>query len=250
MTTISATPNTATASITLVIEKTAAVTKVLRNNINGVGEVRALQTQLPSSASGQLILEDYEASAGLNTYTVIDGAEGAGTSVTLELDGPWLLVPVMPNYSQRVLAITNYGSQRIAQSTVHKVIGRESPLVSFGPLGLREGELEIFCASLIDARKIESVFTRGQPVMLKQNVEGMDMYMHGLSISITPVEPKGEDSTRYALSVDYLEVSRPSGTLSGALGWTLDELALSYSSFDEVAMKFASFDDLTIRREI
>jgi hypothetical protein len=250
VTTLTATPDTATASIQLSITYNSAVTRVLRNDANGVAEVRTLAGQLPTGASGTLIISDYEASAGINNYTVIDGSAGASASTTLVLDGPWLMVPVMPNYALQTTAITDYDSDRKSRSTVHEVIGRSDPLVAFGPMGTRTGSLEIFCASMKAARDLETVFTRGEVVMLKQNVEGMDMYFVGSSTGVSPYSVEGEGITRYSLTVDYTEIKRPLAPLAGALGWDFNALAAAYASFDVVAMKFATFDDLTLKDEI
>ncbi|QCO98971.1 hypothetical protein FCN77_16275 [Arthrobacter sp. 24S4-2] len=250
MTTITATPDTATASVQLSITYNSAVSRVLRNDANGIAEVRTLQGQLPTGSSGTLILSDYEAAAGLGTYSVIDAGSGASTTATLVLDKPWLMVPVMPNYALQAESITAYGSDRQSHSTVHTVIGRADPLVSFGPLGTRTGSMQIFCGSLQTARDLETVFTRGEVVMLKQNVTGMDMYFHGSATGVSPFSAQGEEATRWALAVDYVEIKRPVGPLAGALGWDFNALAGGYASFDEVAAKFATFDDLTIQQEI
>lgn len=199
---------------------------------------------------GTVILTDYEASAGINTYSVEEKTDTEATATAeLVLDSPWLLVPVLPNYSEQVQTITNYASQRQAQSTVHTIIGRTDPLVAFGVLGDRTGTLEIFCDSLAQARTLETVFNRGEVVMLKQNVEGMDMYFTGNSTVINPYSAEGEKMTRYAMTVQYTELKRPIGNLAGALGWNFDELAASYASFNAVTLKFATFNDLTIRKE-
>jgi hypothetical protein len=250
MTTITATPDTATASVQLSINYTAAVSRVLRNDANGIAEVRTLSGQLPTGASGTLLLTDYEAAAGLSTYTVIDSGSGASGTATLLLDKPWFMVPVLPNYAEQAETVTGYDSARASQSTVHTVIGRPDPLVTFGPLGTRTGTLEVFCDSLQAARDLETVFTRGEVVMLKQNVSGMDMYFYGSATGIAPYSVQGEDLTRYALKVSYTEIKRPLAPLAGALGWTFDALTSAYASFDVIAAKFASFDDLTIRDEI
>lgn len=249
MTLITATPDTATASVQLSITYNSPVTRVLRNDENGIAEVRTLAGQLPTGTSGTLILTDYEAAAGTNTYTVIDSGSGASATATLVLDKPWLMVPVMPNYALQAEAITGYDSSREARSTVHAVIGRADPLVSFGPLGTRTGTLEVWSESLRAARDLETVLTRGEVVMLKQNVTGLDMYFHGSSTGINPYTVEGESSTRWALTINYTEIVRPLSPLAGALGWDFNALAAAYASFDEVTLKFATFDDLTMRNE-
>lgn len=170
-------------------------------------------------------------------------------STTLVLDKPWLMVPVMPNYALQAEAITSYGSDRQSRSTIHAVIGRADPLVSFGPLGTRTGSLEIFCNSLQAARDLETVFSRDEVVMLKQNVEAMDMYFLGSSTGISPYSEQGETATRYALTVNYTEINRPIAPLAGALGWDLNAVAAAYASYYVLTSKFATFDDLTVRNE-
>lgn len=188
------------------------------------------------------------ANESVNTMTT--HVTQVAASTTLVLDKPWLMVPVMPNFSEQVPSITNYGSQRVSQSTVHTVVGRPSPLVSLGPLGLRTGELEMFFPTLSEARKVETVFTLGQTTLLKQNVEGLDMYFIALSTSVAPHEPLGEEKTRYVLTAEYLEVTPPIGSLAGALGWDFNAVAAAYSSFNALALAFATFDDLTIQKEL
>jgi hypothetical protein len=187
------------------------------------------------------------ANASATTKTILTPQVAA--SSTLTLDKPWLMVPVMPNYALQAESITRYGSSRESRSTVHAVIGRSDPLVSFGPLGTRTGTLEIWCESLKAARDLESVFTRGETVMLKQNVSGMDMYFVGSSTGIAPYSVQGEGITRWALDISYTEIKRPLAPLAGALGWDFNALAAAYASFDVVTSKFATFDDLTIRNE-
>ena len=196
---------------------------------------------------GRLILTDYEAAHGLNSYNVYaaDGSMATG-SVTLVIDNPWLSVPVMPQYSEQVQTITAYGSSREAATTVHRPLGRSDSLVVMGKLGDRTGSLEIFCDSYTAARKLERIFERGEIVQLRQRVEGMDMYFTATGIPVSPYSVQGEDGTKWALTINYVEVRRPIGNLAGALGWTFDELAASFVSFDAVTAAFPDFDALTL----
>lgn len=249
MTSITATPDQATGSILLEITQTAPVLRVLRTNQNGISEVRALAGQFPSTGAGRLILTDYEAAHGLNSYTVIDAGKGAAAAVRLDLDLPWLMVPVMPHYARQVETITGYNAGRESLGKVSTVPGSAAPVVALAPLALRTGSLDLWAPSLAVARSLESVFDRGEIAMLKQRVPGMDMYFTTTKTSITPHEVDGEDGTLWNLAVDYAEVSRPAGPLAGALGWTFDALAAAFPSFDAVTAAYASFDDLTVNRQ-
>lgn len=183
--------------------------------------------------------------ANASTSTEATTTRQVTASATLTIDKPWLLVPIAPNYSAQIESIPNYSAARETNSTVHTIIGRADPLVVLGKLGLRSGTLEIWTASLESAGNLARVFDRGEAVFLKQTVPGMDMYFVAESLDVDPYEAAG-DLTRYRFTVRYREVTRPYGDLAGALGWTFDALAASYSSFDAVSAAFATFDDLTI----
>lgn len=247
MTSLITTPDNETGSVALSITKTADVTKVVRTNVNGSEEVRSSTGQMPSIGAGTLILTDYEAAHGLNSYNVYaaDGSFVTG-SATLDIENPWLSVPVMPQYSEQVETITQFGAGREANTTVHRPLGRADSLVVMGKLGDRTGSLEVFCNTYAAARKLERIFERGEVVQLRQRVEGMDFYFTATSIPVSPYSVQGEDSTKWSMTINYVEVRRPIGALAGALGWTFEELASSAVSFDVITQAYATFDALTL----
>lgn len=204
-------------------------------------------TSVINTIGGRLILTDYEAAHGANTYNVYhDDGSFVTATASLELDKPWLSVPVMPQYSETVESITSFGANRDSATTIHRPLGRTDSLVVMGKLGTRTGSMEIFCRSYADARKLERIFERGEIVQLRQRVEGMDMYFTVTSIPVSPFSVQGEDETRWAMNINYVEVRRPIGELAGALGWTFDALAADFTSFDEVTQVFVDFDALTL----
>lgn len=247
MTALTATPDDALGAVALTITQTASVTSVTRSDRNGVASVRAAAGQLPTATSGTTVLTDYEASQGVNTYTVYhaDGSVAATQTASLSLSRPMLLVPIAPNYSEAVDTITNYDAGRQSHSTAHRIIGRADPIVVMGKLGSRQGTLEVFTSSLEDAARVVRVFDRGEAVLLKQTLAGMDMYFTADSLDVAPYEVQGEQ-TRWKLSISYQEVIRPYGNLAGALGWTFDALASAYPSFDAQLAAYTSFDNLTL----
>jgi hypothetical protein len=204
-------------------------------------------TSTITSLGPRLILTDYEAAQGLNSYNAYH-ADGSfvTASTTLELDKPWLSVPVMPQYSERVETITQFGSSRDAATTVHRPLGRADNLVVMGKLGDRTGTLGIWCKSYADARRLERLFERGEIVQLRQRVEGMDMYFTATGIPVAPFAVQGEAETRWSLSINYVEVRRPIGLLAGALGWTYDAMAADFVSYDAVTAAFTDYDALTL----
>lgn len=248
MTTITATPDTATGSVTVTVTQTAVVSKVLRSNAYGTQEVRAASGQFPTAATGTTILTDYEACHGLNTYIAYDasGVQAATTTATLTVDKPWLTVPIAPNYSEQAETVTNFSAGRSTNSTSHNIIGRSDAVVVFGKLGMRTGTLEIFSTGVEDAERLSRVFSRGEAVFLKQQVPGMDMYFIPEEVSYDPYDVAGQDHTKYRVQVRYTEVPRPFGNLAGALGWTFDAVASEFPTFDSLLGVFDDFDALTL----
>ena len=181
------------------------------------------------------------------TARTTKGVQQITASTSLDLGGkPWLLVPIAPNYSEQVETITGYTATRDTSSTVHNVIGRPDPVVVMGKLGTRKGSLEVFTKSLADAARVARVFDRGEVVLVKQGVPGLDMYLAALSLDLAPYQVQGEADTRYKLTVDYREVVRPPGDLAGALGWTFDALAQAHVTFDAQKASYATFDNMTL----
>lgn len=246
MTTFTATVNPATGAIDLALTQTKSITSITRASGNGSATVRAAAGQLPSATTGTTLISDYEGAQGLNSYTAYH-ADGTTVtaSATLDLDAPWLLVPIAPHYSEQVETITDYSAGRETFSTVHQIIGRPDPIVAMGKLGTRKGTLEVFTVSLADAARVTRVFDRGEVVLLKQTVPGLDMYLVALSVDVAPYSVDG-DATRWKLSVSYQEVTRPPGNLAGALGWNYNALALAHPSYAAVLASYATYDDLTL----
>lgn len=189
---------------------------------------------------------DWNGTAHASTSTETTSNITVYGSATLTIDKPWLSVPVMPQYSEQVETLTAFGASRESATTVHRPLGRADSLVVMGKLGDRTGSFEVFCNSYAEARKLERIFERGEVVQLRQRVEGMDVYFTVTSIPVAPYSVTGEDSTRWAMVINYVEVRRPIGNLAGALGWTFDELAASATSFDVITQAYATFDALTL----
>lgn len=250
MTTLTATPDIATASVLLSITKTASVSHIERTDINGVHKVRVPHYTLPSYGTGILHITDYEAAHGTNTYRVYHTGSTSVPSKTaiLGLPQPWVFVPVLPELSVTVPQITTYQSSRTSSTILHKVIDRREPVVNMGKLGLREGQLDIWCPDYLSTRELDTAIDSGEILMLRQTVPGLDMWFTVSDVDVQPVSEEGS-LTQYRYSVRFQEVSRPDGLLKGARGWTWDELAASFATFDEVTAAYASFDDLLINKE-
>lgn len=168
------------------------------------------------------------------------------TSANLTVEQPWLMVPIAPNYSEQAKSITDYSAGRASNNTVHRIIGRSDPIVVLGRLGSRTGTLEIFTESVAAANNLVRVFDRGEVVMLKQPVDGIDMYFSADDLEVSPYSVEGAEETRYKFTVRYTEVKRPTGNLAGALGWNFDALAAAYPSFTAILADYATFDELTV----
>lgn len=242
------TPMTAFGTVLIDVDTSGGKTlkSVTRSDANGSRPVRVAAGVLPSATPP--ILVDYEpALVGNLTYkaTFTDGTSATKSVVAPTTSKAWLNVPVAPQYSAAVDLVTGYSADRRSGNVLHEVIDRPDPAVTLGPLRWRDGLLEVWCADYATARVVEGVHDRGQVLMLRQpTYPGMDMY-YVVSGSVTTTPLTIEHRPRWRVAIGYTEVARPADALTGALGWTFEELATTYSTFGQVAESFETFDDLT-----
>ncbi|RNL58971.1 hypothetical protein [Arthrobacter oryzae] len=250
MTTLTATPDIATASVLLTVTKTATVNRIERTDINGTHEVRVPAYTLPSAGTGILHVTDYEAADGALTYRVYgSGATAAATkTATLALAQPWLFVPALPELSVTVPQITSYRSARESSTILHKVIARRDPVVKMGKQGLREGQLDIFCPDYLTTRALDAAIDSGEILMLRQGVPGLDMWFTVSDTDVQPISEEGAQTT-YLYSMRFQETARPVDKLKGARGWTYAELATSFATYADVTAAYATYGDLLINKE-
>jgi hypothetical protein len=251
MTTLTATPDVAQASVLLTITKTETVNRIERTDINGTHEVRVPAYTLPSAGTGILHITDYEAAQGALTYRVYGSGSAAVATktATLELAQPWLFVPALPELSVSFPQITTYRSTRTSSTILHKVIDRRDSVVKIGKQGLREGQLDIFCPDYLTTRALDAAVDSGEILMLRQEVPGLDMWFTVSDTDVQPISEEGAQTT-YLYSVRFSETARPVDQLKGSRGWNYTELASSFNTYAEVAAAYATYGDLLINREV
>lgn len=203
---------------------TDSITAFTRSDVNGVAPVRLQQGQVLSG--GSLIAFDSEAAlVGPVTYTVesivANVAESAATTVTFDGTNalPRINAVQRPGDGLALSALTVYRSQRSSASNVFEVIGRSDPIVSLGVLRSRTGTVEVWCSDYPQARALELLAGIGEVLQLRQpDHAGMDMYMTSTSVA---VEPFTNGLAPWRVTVEYVELSRPTGPVYGSAVWTL-----------------------------
>lgn len=252
MTTLTVTPNPATGSHQLSIVPTGDVTRIQRTDANGTYDVRTLTGQLPHPvASGTLVVDDYEPANGTSTYTVTTAADVVAQAGVLALGNPWLSVPVTPQFSAQISGgIGGYGSGFESRSTVVEPDGSPFPIVIHRVASSRRGSLDLWGGSYADAVNLLRLCGRRGTYMLRQSEHtGMDMFFVIRDCSLRTLVVDGAAS-KFGVTVQYLEVPRPGGPLSGALGWTWGELKNTYATWGDVFNAFATWGDVRTNQEI
>lgn len=248
---LTATAQPATASVRLRFTGAGTLTRVERADANGTVAVRTLPGVLPwTYGASDLYLDDYEPAAGAVVYTAFTTTGTVTASVSLELQTPWLFVPLRPSYSVALKAVTDYGAQREGRTTVLEPLGREDDLVITRRMGKRRGQLKAYAGSYADAAAIVAACDRGEVLMYRQQEHpGMDMYFVADRAGIETLSIAGA-GTLWGAAVEYLEVSRPAGNLAGALGWTFAALAASAPDFATLRRRYATFEDMRLDNRI
>jgi len=231
--------------LTVTSVPSAYVFSLTRSDANGITPVRLFQGQ--GIVGGALIVTDYEPSlTGPLTYTV-NTTTAVSVTTTLALPETWLTVPVAPQYSARADLVTGLTSARETTTTVHKIINRPDPILTLGALRLRSGSLTVWCPSYAVGRTLEAVYGRGEIVMLRQSdYAGLDMFHAATGNVSLALEDTMTPTRRWLLSVDYTEVKRPSGALTGAIGWTYAASTARNATYRASAIEFPTYGDLLI----
>jgi hypothetical protein len=235
-------------AIRLTIGTTLALASLVRADSTGTADVRVRQGGLAAPAAGSsMIHTDYEPAQGGVIYTATDTAgASAQVSVQFALASPWLLVPVLPNYSSQLQTVTFYSAKGTSHSTVHQPPGRPDPVVVLRSFGSKQGTLGLWAGSHQAAQALYDTITRGQVLMLRQPEHlGQDMYFIAQEATIDVLAVAGS-GTVWGVSCSYIQVARPMDPLGAALGWTFAGVSASASSFAELRSRYATFEDLRL----
>lgn len=193
-------------------------------------------------AAGDLVLTDYEAASGAVAYT----AGAATVQVSWDIGAPWIFVPVMPNYSIRIKSLIDYSAGGDSLGSVHQLLGRDDPVAILRGMATRRGTMRLYCGTFAEAQAVVDATRRGEVLMLRQpEHRGMDMYFTATSYGIPVLETRGAASV-FGVDLGYVQLARPSGDLSGALGWTFAALAAAYPTFSALPTAYATFQDVLL----
>jgi hypothetical protein len=243
MTTFTATPNPATGTVQISINKTAGVSTLVRADVNGTRPVRTTAGVLPSAGAGSMGITDHEAAFHGPIAYRLDGVE-IFTQFPPQMP-PRFTLPFFPQLTYAVEAVTGFRVNRPQASTVHEIIGREDPIVTPGLMMSRRGSIEILFGSYDAAADVEAMFALGKTTMFRQSENlGQDCYFHPLSIS--PLEP---DEGDWKLTVEIVALRAPTGSRASQT-WTFEALAaMPGATMESVTEDYASFQTLAIGQE-
>jgi hypothetical protein len=249
MTTLTLDTDPANGYVRLTITPTEDITRVRRSDVNGTQDVRTLTGQLPHTGTDVLTLDDYEAAHGPARYTVTTAAGTVTSSIVMSLPMPWFGTPENPQHSVSVNSFEDYAAGMSTLSTVHEPEGRDlDPIVIVRGGSTRRGSLRIEGGTYAAALKILRIFQRGQTMLLRQSDHaGMDMYFVPMHADIVTALAALK-SSQFDVTCTYIEVARPNGALSGALGWTWAGLEAAFTTWGDVEEAYASWADVRIDR--
>lgn len=154
---------------------------------------------------------DFEAAlAGNVTYEVADvggGDTAIDATTTITLGGTAATKPRLSRSSTgenvEVELVTAYSADRNGSTTLHRVVDRPSPIVLEGPVGTREGELEVWCQDYPAALSVVGILKSGEELVYRQATHpGMDLRFVPTRVSERPAT---DDGRRWLVSCAYVE---------------------------------------------
>lgn len=115
-----------------------------------------------------------------------------------------------PSGSVTVHHLDDFQSSRASGTRAHKVIGRDDPDVTVGPLYLSRGRIDVWCATLTDAAAVEALHEGGGPFTLTMDDPGLSITyeVDGDAGSIERRVASAETPTpRWVVSIPFVEVA-------------------------------------------
>jgi hypothetical protein len=215
---------------------------LVRTDANGTAPVRLEDGQ--ELVGGSLIVTDYEPSlVGPISYTVTT-VETVTETTELGVDALWLNVPELPQFNAQPELWLGLTSGRASSSTAHDVIDRPDPIMTMGRLRLRRGELRLWFDDYGAAHALAELYDQGAVSLLRQPyLDRADMYHTLAPGAEIRVDPLDVESTRWGVTIPYVECARPLGPQQGAASWTYgDGLALS-PTYSADLVRFPTYAD-------
>lgn len=222
---------------------------IIRTDHNGTADVRQLEGQ--QTSAGTLVVTDFEpALFGPITYA-LEGATPA--VVSLEVARPFVSVAVSPFYRAEVVSFTTGTETVDDRGAEHVILDSPAAVILRGPMSLRSGELEAWCASYEDAHALRAALSTGEVVHIRHpEHRGMDAYVAVRSVTVSPYPQLVHDldaggaTLRWRVGIRYAEQPTPTGALRSAAGWNYNELTALGLTYDQLPALFPTYNDLAV----
>lgn len=134
------------------------------------------------------------------------------TSTAESTAGVWLSLPAtaVPSLGTitglPVQSVLSYDESSQSNGSLHEIIGRADPIANPGPLALRAGSFDVFCADYRTAKAVRTLLSTGDVAQLRQPTHpGLDLYFVAQDVRIAPAD---DDTTprRWITTLTYAEV--------------------------------------------
>lgn len=148
----------------------------------------------------------------VNASASVESSPLARPAVWLTL--PATAVPSVPTAPQSVqpAMVTDYTEASETGGTVHPIIARADKVTNPGPLRLRAGTFDLWCADYPTAAAVRDLLASGEVALLRQtDLIGFDMYLTATAVGIRPeAATEGAGTTRRVIAeVAYEEQLSP-----------------------------------------
>lgn len=134
------------------------------------------------------------------------------TARTETTAGVWVSLPATATPSAgtvtglAVAMVLDYEEASQSNGSLHTIIGRADPIANPGPLSLRTGTLELYCADYVAAKAVRALLSAGDVAQVRQPTHpGLDLYFVAQRVTLAPDET-ATAPRRWVATVDYAEV--------------------------------------------
>lgn len=213
--------------------------------------------------SDQLTIEDYEAPIGVlityrfQEYNSIGNGAGAGSTTAVTLTLPdisdcWIKDPLQPQRNLLLQAATAPDWTRPIEQTEHRIRGRRNSVILSDVRGGLTGTLQVWTMTDDERAALHYALDTGN-VLLIQFSPGLGLEDAYFAVGEV-AEPRliaygGEPRRRWSLPLT--QVDAPIGGVAGTAGWTVQDVATTYTTVQQVFDAYATVLDLILdNREV
>jgi hypothetical protein len=240
--TLAAVPNPATGAVELTVTNATGAISVKRY-VQGVSPTGTLVRG--SFANGRMV-PDYDAPLNTDLVYIATDTVGQSPQSAARLDTSEAILTVMsnPTLSARVEVLADEDQRWEGRSTVHKILGTNTPLVTVEAPAYRSGRYRLLLPGYDDWQALRSIQMTGAVLLLRSPCQTEYPDTPFVWTGWANTQPWNAQPPRHRIAeIDY-QATAPDADPPVEYAWTYADLAAGYATYDELPVEFGTYAEM------